>query len=438
MAYARLFNNTDFSDAELHVYEVDSIIDYDEQLASKKLKRLPDRKYYVHTLVLATHCAFFDSVIRRWSGTTTTTDPREIRVEVPDFIPLDSFEVFLKSFYTEDIDASIYHPTNANVLLDVMQLCEMFSANMTQRIAAKRFKLMDNTTALDLDFDHAVRFFDLSDSTKDEQLKRAVMNQLLLRFNGEHAFNENTDSLDQFLNCRVDALKNIILSTTHNGQFAWVTENTVLLLVAMWIKRNSDTLTSQDLQDLSSLIRLPCLSDTYRKNVLPLMKWFRFDVPCIRPLSTGTSNRLALVRRIVIKRENTRNVILKRLDGLKEPNNTIRLHCGPSKELYYHGHFWGKFQFEFTTYGHISIQLSCATKMTFPTDEHLNEDFHVLPQTCSIHASIYHNNEKVPTRHVCLYDQKVSSSIHLFSFNEPIRDILMTMTELKVIVINVV
>ena len=76
--------------------------------------------------------------------------------------------------------------------------------------------------------------------------------------------------------------------------------------------------------------------------------------------------------------------------------------------------------------------------MTFPTEDHLNEDFHVLPQTCSIHASIYHNNEKVPTRHVCLYDQKVSSSIHLFSFNEPIRDILMTMTELKVIVINVV
>ena len=64
MAYARLFNNTDFSDAELHVYEVDSLIDYDEQLASKKLKRLPDRKYYVHTLVLATHCAFFDSVIQ--------------------------------------------------------------------------------------------------------------------------------------------------------------------------------------------------------------------------------------------------------------------------------------------------------------------------------------------------------------------------------------
>ena len=95
MAYTRLFNNTDFSDAELHVYEVDSLIDYDEQLVSKKLRRLPDRKYYVHTLVLATHCVFFDSVIRRWSG---KTEHRQISVKVPDFIPLDSFEVFHKLF----------------------------------------------------------------------------------------------------------------------------------------------------------------------------------------------------------------------------------------------------------------------------------------------------------------------------------------------------
>ena len=157
------------------------------------------------------------------------TGPHEIRVKVPDFIPLDSFKVFLKSFYTEDINASIYHLTSANVLLDVMQLCKMFSATMTQRIAAKRFKLIYNKTALDCNFDHAVWFFDLKDSINDEQLKRAVMNQLLLHFNGEHAFNKNADSLNHFLSCRVDALKNIILSKTHNGLFIWVMENTVLI-----------------------------------------------------------------------------------------------------------------------------------------------------------------------------------------------------------------
>jgi len=266
------------------------------------------------------------------------------------------------------------------------------------------------------------------------------MHQLTKLFHGDYVLNEDKNLLNRFLCCRTDAVKAIIISSTFTGNFTWVTENTVLFLLAMWMKKNRDLCTSGDIRDLSSLIRIPCLSDTYKNKVLPSLKWFRSDVDCIRPVVAPSVSpmKVVLVRRIVIKHESTRKVIIARFNGIQRPNNTIRLHCGRLTELYFYGYYWGKFYFEFRKNGDISICLSCSTKMIFTDDDKFNENFDAIPLTCNIHASIFEKNQTTATHNVCLKNQKVTSRIRLFSWTESsMNDLLESLTELKVMVTSV-
>ena len=76
---------------------------------------------------------------------------KKIRVEIPQHIPLQTFELFLKSFYTEKFESNQADSSNANHLLDVI-LSEMF----------QRLPMLKGEVIWQLDLDHVTAFFYLS------------------------------------------------------------------------------------------------------------------------------------------------------------------------------------------------------------------------------------------------------------------------------------
>jgi hypothetical protein len=422
--YAYLFNNKDLSDAELEVFtsNVDDGV--------KKMKMSPIVTYPVHTLILASHAEYFNSAIRRWSS-LDVDGVKKLRVEIPQSIPLQTFELFLQSFYTEKIELDEADSSFANRLLDILILSEMFQAKYSGTAALAMLK---GEVIWQLDLDHVTSIFDLSlQVQKDEELMECYLSSLRDLYYGDRMLSDRCSiELEHFLLLPVQAVEAVIMSTIFDDMFYWDSENTVLLMLAMWMKKNYESCSTTEIIQLSSLIRVQELSETYKTQMIPLMKWYNAPQQCIRACDVEPSPTLQLTFGLT-------STDRSRIIGAITSTNIVMYQSASVFEKYFGGHYWSKFNFIFKENARVFFKFGeVSTKMQFPTEfQHLDENFNILPTHCTIEVWFYGEHNGSVYSYESTVRANVSQESFMFVVNS-VKDMLSHVTEMYVTLSDVV